>query len=230
MIGRDCDFNPMSWNWWAHTDSGLLARVAIGAMFFVFLATVDLLRRGRKATRWREYLFLLACAAAAMGYGWVNDRIASSISWEYFYYGKGLDQRLGSRVPPDMRALQWEACKIGLKATWSVGLVVGVALLIANNPRKGRPQLPWTELGRMVVVVFVTCALFAAVGAGMGSRGLLNWTSHDISALWRDDLFRPRQFSTAYGMNLGGYVGGVVGTILVTARIVRRRSLRSKPI
>jgi len=213
----------MDLNWWLHTDAGLLARIAIGAAFFLILAIVDLLHRGRNATRWREYLFLLVCAAVAMAYGFVNDYLSSSVSWEYFYFGKGLDQQLGPHVPPEMNRLRWEACKIGLKATWSVGLLIGVALLIANNPRRGRPQLPYSGLLNRLVGVLIVTACFAAVGALLGSRGWLNWTSHDFSALWREDLFRPRTFATVYGMNLGGYAGGVVGTILATISFARGR-------
>ena len=70
-------------NWWLNSDSGLLARIGIGAAIFLTLAIVDLIRRGRRATRWREYLFLLAAAAYPVAHGVINDRIASSISWEY---------------------------------------------------------------------------------------------------------------------------------------------------
>src|SRR6516164_3689375 len=104
-----------SWDWWLWTDAGLAARVAIGAGIFAALAAVDLWRNGRRATRWREYLFLIAAVALAMAYGLINDFVASGISWEYFYYGKGLDRLLGPHVPPDPMALRRAACEIGLR-------------------------------------------------------------------------------------------------------------------
>ena len=225
--------NPDDWNWWLKSDAGLLARICIGAGIFAVMALWDLLRRGKRATRWREYLFLLAAVAIAMAYGIVNDRIASSISWEYFYYAKGLDQTLGPRTPPDPTALQWQAEKIGLKATWSAGLIVGVALLLANNPRparRQRPQLAYQKLLVLLGFVLLMGAIGAAIGAVLGSRGWLAWASHDLQMLLRDDLFRPRRFMCVWGLNLGGYVGGIVGTIVAVGRIVRERRIISATI
>ena len=211
-------------NWWLHSDSGLLARIGIGAAIFLLLAVVDLVRRGRQATRWREYLFLLAACALGMAYGVINDRIASSISWEYFYYGKGLDEQLGPHVPPDPAALRWAACKVGLKATWTVGLVVGVVLLLANNPKPGRPQLRYRTLLGIPPIIFLVAACFALAGGVIGGRGWLAWTSSDLRGLLRDDLFRPHRFLAAHAMNLGGYVGGGLATCIAAVRIRRRRA------
>lgn len=211
-------------NWWLHSDSGLLARIGIGASIFILLAVIDLIRRGRCATRWREYLFLLAACAIAMAYGAINDRIASSISWEYFYYGKGLDGQLGPRVPPDPAALQWAACRVGLKATWSVGLVIGVVLLLANNPKPGKPQLPYRTVLRILPNIFLAAACFAAMGGWMGNHGWLAWTSTDLRGMLHEGLFRPRRFLAVHGMNLGGYVGGAIATIAAAATIRHRRA------
>src|SRR5437870_5921444 len=108
-------------HWLLHTDAGLLTRIAVGASIFAVLAMVDLWKHGRAATRWREYGVLLIAVAVAMVYGIVNDLVTSSISWEYFFYGKRLDRVLSDAVPPDMARLHWEAAKIGMKATWSAG-------------------------------------------------------------------------------------------------------------
>ena|SRR5579863_209101 len=211
------------WEWWLKSDAGLAARIAVGLVILGTLATVDLKRHGQRATRWREYLFLLAAVLLAMGYGVVNDWLASGISWEYFYYGKGLDQQLGPHVPPDPAALRWAACLIGLKSTWSAGLVIGVALLIANNPRRGRLRLPYQSLLGLLPPILLIAAGSAAVGAIIGSHGWLAWTNRDLRVLMRDNLFRPRAFMTAYGMNLGGYAGGLLATALATIWIVRNR-------
>jgi hypothetical protein len=214
-----------SLHWWLNTDAGLLARIGIGASIFVVLAIVDLVRRGREATRWREYSFLLVAALFGMAYGVINDRIASGISWEYFYYGKGLDAQLGPHVPPDPAALRWAACEVGLKATWSVGLIVGVALLIANNPRKGRRQLPYRTLLKLLPMILLVAALFACAGAFAGSRGWLVWTSADLRGILRENLFRPHRFLAVHGMNLGGYVGGAIATVGAVVGIIRKRQL-----
>jgi hypothetical protein len=140
-------FMAALWHLLFHTDAGLLMRIAIGAAIFFLLALSDLRRNGPRATRWKEYCFLLAVVAAAMVYGAANDLITSAISWEYFFYGKDLAHALGDRVPPDPLALAWEAAKVGMKATWTVGLLIGVALLVANNPASLPDRLEISDSG-----------------------------------------------------------------------------------
>jgi hypothetical protein len=61
--------NFPQWKWWFTTDAGLLTRIGVGAAIFAGLAIADVMRNGRAARRWREYLFLLSAVAAAMAYG-----------------------------------------------------------------------------------------------------------------------------------------------------------------
>ena len=212
-----------TWKWRLVSDAGLAARIGIGAAIFAALAAVDLWRNGRRATRWREYLFLVVAVGLAMAYGFVNDFVASGISWEYFYYGKGLDGMLGPQVPPDSGALRWAACGVGLRATWSAGLIAGVAVLVANNPRRDRRQLAYRQLLILLPAIFAGAAVVAGIGAWCGANGCLAWTKTDIAAIVREDLFRPRRFMCVYGMNLGGYVGGLMGTVAAVIRIRRMR-------
>src|SRR3954466_3756096 len=106
-------------HWTFFTSAGLKTRIAIGVAIFLVLAIYDLKKNGRRARRWREYAFLVACVAMGIVYGAINDQVSSAISWEYFYYGKELDGVLGPHVPPDRAAMRWEAAKIGMGATWS---------------------------------------------------------------------------------------------------------------
>jgi hypothetical protein len=210
-------------HWWLSTDAGLAARIILGVAFFATLALVDLHRHGKNATRWREYLFLLFCASAAMLYGLINDQITAAISWEYFYYGKGLDQILGPHTPPNSAQFHWHVAKIGLKASWTVGLIAGVAMLLANNPRKHRPQLSYRNLLTLLLVPFVAAILIGTILAFVGRAGGLTWCSADFADLVRHDLFRPRRFLAVFGIHLGGYIGGLLGIALATATILRRR-------
>ncbi len=91
----------MSWHRWFQTDGGLLARVGIGTCVFAALAIHDLYRNGRNARRWREYAYLVFAGLMGIAYGAANDLITASVSWEYFYYGQGLFDLLGPKVPPD---------------------------------------------------------------------------------------------------------------------------------
>jgi hypothetical protein len=187
------------------------------------MGIVDWWKRGKQATRWREYLFLIGITGVVMGYGVVNDQVTSAISWEYFYYGKGLDGVLGERVPPEGWALHWEAGKVGLKATWSAGLVVGVGLLIANNPWRGRRRLGYRELwGRVPMMLGVT-AVVAVVFGVLGYAGVFAWWSEDFRQMLARDEFRPRRFMMVFGIHLGGYVGGLVGMLVAAGSIVWER-------
>jgi hypothetical protein len=200
------------------TDRGLLVRVAIGVAAFAILAASDFAQRGKAATRWREYLFLLTVVAAAVLYGIINDNLAVGISPEYFVYGKGIGAS-GS--------LRWEACKVGMKAAFSAGLIIGVAMLFANNPRRGRRQLPSRELFALLSVVLTCAVVGAGIGAAIGWFGGWNWMSGDLAAIWREGLFRPRPFMLVYGMNLGGYAGAGIGTVGAVVGIVRQRNAAS---
>jgi hypothetical protein len=211
------------WDWWLKSDAGLLARVGIGSSIFAILAAIDLYRNGRKATRWREYSFLLLAVGLAMAYGAINDTIASQISWEYFYYGKGISQQLGPAVPPDLVALRSAAVEVGLKATWSAGLIIGVALLIANNPRRNQVRLTYRTIALLLVFILVVTAMGAGAGAIVGSQGWLAWSNPDIAAIARENLFRPTRFMAVYGMNMGGYLGGILGTACCITWMSRNR-------
>ena len=215
------------WSWWLNTDVGLIARIGIGAGIFLLLAITDLVRNGSRATRWREYAFLLAATAFAMLYGTLNDAIAVRISWEYFYYGKGLSNQLGPIVPPEPATIHRAAVAVGLRATWTVGLLVGALLLIANNPRANRKQISYRKMLQLLLLIGATAAIFAVIGGLVGSYGWLNWTNAELKATWRENLFRPPRFLAVYGINLGGYVGGALGTVIAIGLMQRRRKTLS---
>jgi hypothetical protein len=218
-----------SWNWLVHSDAGLLLRIAVGVAIFMALAVVDLRRRGHDATRWREYLVLVACTLAAMAYGAANDQITSAISWEYFYYGKDLAERLGPRTPPDSVRLHLAAAVIGIKATWSAGLIVGVALLLSNNPSNSLPRLPNRALLRRLTLVWGVAIVASAIGAILGHQGVPVRWNDDFADMLRLDQMRPRRFMTVYGIHMGAYVGGVVGTIAGCVSVQRaRRRIRPR--
>jgi hypothetical protein len=202
----------------------LSIRLAIGLSIFAFLAITDLHRNGKRARRWREYAFLAAVVAIAMLYGIINDQITSAISWEYFYYGKELSPILGPQTPPDRAAMRWQAAKVGMQATWTVGLILGSVLLIANNPSKSKPQLTFPRLFAFVPAVLLFTALLAILFAFIGSRGGLNWCSEDFRQMAQTNLFRPSHFMTAWGANLGGYIGGIAGGVIAVCRVLAARS------
>ena len=214
----------MDWNWWLKSDAGLVARVAIGASILLALALWDLHRHGSRATRWREYAFLVGCVALALLYGIANDQITTTISWEYFAYGKFAENALPAGEPPNSPRFRWEAAKVGMKATWTAGLIIGVALLIANNPRRdGRPRLTYRRLARRVPLVFAVTAMAAVCLGVAGYFGTFLPFISDFREMVERDEWRPRRYMAVFGVHLGGYVGGVIGTVLSVVSVARER-------
>ncbi len=215
--------NLTSFHWWFKTDAGLAARIAIGASIFAMLAATDLMRHGRAAQRWREYAFLLLATLAGIAYGVVNDAVTSSISWEYYFYGKGLADVMPAKTPPDPRALRNQAMGIGMRAGGSAGIVIGAILLIANNPRPNRRRLTYKQLASHLSMIFaVTIACSLLLGAA-GASGWLLWTSNDLADLWHTGDFRPIRFLGVYGIHLGAYIGGAIGITIAVVRIAQAR-------
>jgi hypothetical protein len=212
-----------AWTWLIHSAPGQLFRIAAGVAIFAVLALDDLRRHGQAATRWREYTFLFLCVFFAMIYGVMNDQITSGLSWEYFYYGKDLASELGPQIPPDPLKLHLAAALIGIKATWSAGLLIGVVLLLANNPARGLPRLRNRSLLTHLPLILLLTALFAAAGAVAGHFALPACWNDDFAQMLRHNEMRPRRFMTAYGIHLGGYVGGAIATLLAAGRLRSQR-------
>jgi hypothetical protein len=200
----------------------LALRIALGILIFLILAILDYRKNGPRATRWREYRFLLITVAAAMMYGILNDQITSRISWEYFYYGKKLADVLPAEPMPHPR-LYWEAVKIGAQATWTAGLIIGVVLLFANNPTKRWPQLSQAQLLRMLLVIFAITIACAALLGLAGYTGKLAIVSEDFAQMIRKNEMRPHRFLAVFGIHLGGYAGGLIGLLVTIPWILIKR-------
>lgn len=212
--------------WLLHTDAGLLTRILTGCAIFTAMAIEDLRRHGKQATRWREYGVLLSAVVAALIYGAINDQITVTISPEFFIYGKEIYKTLGDHPP--MPALRWEAAKVGLKATWSAGLIFGVVVLLANNPYRGLPRLRNRRLILYLPLILLTAAACGVAGGWCGYRGYFIRLDSDFAAMVSVNMYRPYHFMAAWGVHLGGYAGGLIGTIAAAAKIVRDRQWHTK--
>lgn len=210
------------------TAGGYLGvRILAGELFFVASALLDLRKHGRAATRWREYAFLHFCVLVACAYGALNDQLSVTLSWEYFYYGKELSKVLGPDTPPAELPLRLHAGLVGVMATWSAGLIIGAALLIANNRRKsGAPQLAYRQLAAQLPVALAITAVLACVGATVGHLGGLTWLDSEFQEMVRQNYWRPYRFMSAWGEHLGAYLGGLAGLALAVHRVLalRRRT------
>ncbi|MHC4718516.1 MAG: hypothetical protein ACYS5V_16215 [Planctomycetota bacterium] len=203
-----------SWiRWLWTTDGGLAVRIAIGAAILLALALIDVRRKGRRATRWREYVFLLAGTAAAMAYALANDMVTVTISPLYFQVHEGL-----AEIPDNIRAV---AAAVALKGAWSAGLILSVAMLLANNPLKRWPRLPQ---GRMYTKFAYPLAGALVASSALGWMAHLGWLGGDVTA---DGALR--NYLIVSWVHMGVYIGGGIGALTAVGAILVQRRMAKRP-
>lgn len=126
-------------------ESPAWMRALVAGLSLATIAMVDFLRHRERATRWREYAFWLACGLLGALFTIGSDLVTSQLSEAYFALGKGL-------ASDDPHELMVEVVILAIRASFAAGLAIGGALLIANNPEKGLPQLPYGVLARFILV------------------------------------------------------------------------------
>lgn len=213
---------------WLTSDTSLAIRAGAGISIFATLAILDYRRKRERATRWREYAFLAICIALAIAYGIANDLITSRISVEYFLFFKGVADRVSGEVAahPEShrRALDLQAMRIGTLATWSVGLIVGAAMLVTNTVGRS-PRLRMRQMLPLVPIIFAAAIASAAILGWLGWTDRLPWIRENFD----EPSLRPQNLRCVYAIHLGGYVGGGVGAAIACGRVVQLRR-RSPPL
>lgn len=106
-------------------------------------------------------------------------------------------------------------------ASWSAGLAIGLAILVANNPKTGVPQLAYRELSRLLSIPLASSAGFAVGGAVAG----LMFAPAVVAILGLDylGLEDPRAFVVVYGIHAGTYLGGVSGVVVAVVLVKKKR-------
>ena len=193
-------------------ESTLAVRVVLALVFFGALLAYDLFRHGTDSARLREYGFLLLAMLFAVAYGVGLDHTTATISPAYFLIGKGLAD--------DPRPFRWAVTLLAIRATYGIGLLAGAFLLIANNPSPRRPQLPYRKLIQMCFLPLCLAMLFAAIGGLVFANGALALRATAVELAGEADATR---FAVTWGIHCGSYAGGVFGTILAIALVIRGR-------
>jgi hypothetical protein len=188
------------------------ARALVGLALLASVALWDLSTNGRSATRWREYVFWLACGAVGALFGMANDGITSRISKAYFVVGKGVTDDPG-HFPVAVAALAAEAGSFA-------GIVVGSVFLLANNPQRELPQLPYGALAKLLALPIVGAI---AVGAALGAFS--GWDVQGLAPTLRQILSEHdvQRFLVVHRIHVGLYLGGLVATGASAVCIRRRR-------
>ncbi|CAG0929807.1 hypothetical protein PLCT1_01139 [Planctomycetaceae bacterium] len=191
------------------------------ALLGVALGIVALIERRvhrERATRWREYLFLLLCALAGGVFGVCTDAFTASASPEYFWLGKGVpdDDRFWPRV-----------IELGFQAGFFAGAIIGGFLLVANSVNRHLPALPLPRLGRYVPWIMVTASVITTVaGLFIPKWDPLELREQMSRTLTPDEL---RRFMNVWNIHAGLYCGGGLGTLVACALIWRARKKAATP-
>lgn len=159
----------------------------------------------------------LLLAAGSLGglVGIANDLITSTISPDYFAIGKG--------IPRDDH-FRLDVVSLGFQAGLLMGMLVGGIYLIANNPKPNRGRLPYLHLFRFALPPIVAAIVLVPIVSLLICR----WDPLKFSARSQlGDLLTATQiasFLAVWGMHLGLYAGGLLGTVYGVFAIRRRRA------
>ncbi len=185
-------------------------RVALLLLLMSVVAAIDWLRNRQKATKWKEYGFVIVSGIVGTAFGLLNDMITSSISPEYFVFGKGLDPGDGSTL---------RAIFLGMQAGFSAGAIAGAICLYASTRNNGRPPLAYRRLlgflwrpvalAPATAIVLVFCQL-DPFGFSIQLDGILNSQQMErFLAVWR--------------IHAGVYFGLLVSVVWIIVDIIRIR-------
>jgi hypothetical protein len=183
------------------------------ALLLGAIAVADLLRNRERATRWREYAFWLACGLLGALFAVGNDLVTSQLSEAYFALGKGL-------ASDDSHKFMADVVLLAIRAGFVAGLAIGGALLIANNPDKELPQLPYSELASFILVpalAAIAAAPICGACANLDIQGLSSELRQVLSAHEVD------RFLMIQRIHIGLYAGALIGTAGAFARVRRKR-------
>ncbi len=191
----------------------LLWRLPLLLALMAVVAWIDWRRHAERATKWREYGFLVATGFLGGLAGLAIDQITATISPEYFAVGKGIARDEYFRL---------QVAAFGFQAGLVAGMVIGGVFLIANNPRPDRPCVPMRRLFRFATWPICAALATAPFGCFVATRWDPLCLANDLS-----DVVSPAamaHFLAVWGIHLGLYVGAAVGTIYGVVRIRRLRA------
>jgi hypothetical protein len=118
-----------------------------------------------------------------------------------------------------MQAAKWLVnTDAGLLVRIAAGVIFFLVMAIVDINRHGRRATHWREY-----LILLTAVAIALLGA-IGYRGGLVWFSADFGEMVAHDDFRPYRFMAVYGVHLGGYIGGALGTLWAVRSILMERT------
>jgi hypothetical protein len=174
------------------------------------------------------FLLIIVLAPLIGGiYGILHDQFTYTISPEYYtkfkFYQFGLAYTGNEAIFPNPRV---QVCIVGFRATWWMGLPIGIILGITGLFHKGHKQMLKVTLQSIMITIVVAC-ITGLIGLLYGNYHLaetgVNW--------WLpDNLIDKRNFIAVGSMHNFSYEGGVIGLLAgITYSIWKKRKLEFNP-
>ena len=191
-------------------------RAALLAGLMVVGAAVEWWKRGRAATRYKEYGFIWLTGFIGCLVGGANDFITSSVSPGYFVVGKGL-------APGDEFHLR--AVIFGVQEGLSAGVVAGAICVYVARRKSRQPPLGFDKvLGQLwkPVICAVVGALLVPLLVGGTDPAKL---AARLSEAGENAAMIPA-FLRVWWIHTGLYAGLLAGLIwLIAAVLLARKKL-----
>ncbi len=160
-----------------------------------------------------EFLKIVAFSLlAAICYGILHDQVTAHLCVEYFSIAH---PPVFPTRSPFLLALGW-----GVIATWWVGLPLGLLAAAAARIGRGR-QLSFAQVRRLILRLLLAMAICAAVSGTTGAW-LASGGNYPLLDGWSQVIPRAKwvAFSADQWAHLASYASGVLGGLIVIARII----------
>lgn len=189
-------------------------RLVVALSIFFILGVRDWIKNKENPKRAKEYLFVLSLSILSMVFALLHDFITYNLSSEYFIFAKDLGENLS--YFPDIVLL-------AVSASYSVGIVIGIMFLIANNPYKEYKQLNYHELYRYLKYPFISAIVTAIIAFFISGFAFPYFSKFGLGI-----LKYPKNFEAVAFIHWGTYIGGALGGIFATFKIIMKRRLLYK--
>jgi hypothetical protein len=148
-------------------------------------------------------------------YGAIHDQISYNVSPEYYELFKFHQ----FRIPPDLRN-RVGASIVGWQASWWMGLIVGVPVMLVGLIIPG-----WKGyLTRCLEAILVVVSTTLAVGLGALAYASCTITAQTLPDFWYPaNLTDPVAFARVGMMHNFGYLGGFLGILTGSVYLVIAR-------
>ncbi len=176
-----------------------------------FIVAIDRHRHGAEATKPKEYGFVILTGIVGSLFGLFNDLFTSSISPDYFIFGKGLAPGNGFTM---------RVAILAVEAGFSAGAIAGAICLYAST-RKGALAIPFQKLVKLLWKP-VVLAVATAFTLAFFFRQLdpLNFSEELAEVL---DAQQIRRFLMVWWIHLGLYLSLLVSVPWMVVDITRLR-------